>query len=80
MNGIFSTGSLRVELKRRYATRFPRFLIRGLKPTATIVWSLRDRSWPSRASRSEALRIAVSFSPRFGHGKARRRVATLERV
>ncbi len=30
--------------KRRYATRSLRPLIRGLKPTATVIWSLRDRA------------------------------------
>ena len=48
-NNISLTRSLWGEFKRRYATRSFRLLIRGLKPTATIMWSLLDRACPRGA-------------------------------
>jgi len=49
MSDISLAGILWVEFRRRYATRSFRTLIRGLKPTATIMWSLRDRACPRSA-------------------------------
>ena len=54
MNAISLTGSLWAEFRRRYATRSLRHLNRGLKPTATIIWSLRDRACRGRAGRCAA--------------------------
>jgi hypothetical protein len=51
--------------KHRSATRSSPNPYRGLKPTATVEMSLRDTEAPSR---SEAMIVAVGFSPRNGGG------------
>jgi len=61
-NDIFLPGSLSVEFRRRYATRSSRCLVRGLKPTATIMGSLRDRARPENTSRYSAMNASNSLA------------------
>ena len=53
-----ATLEMGLAVRRRYATRLPRTASRGLKPTATVVASLRE-------ALTELSHVTESISPRF---------------
>jgi hypothetical protein len=62
---LMRAGLVGIHFMRRSATLSCSNAHRGLKPTATVEVSLRDTEAPSR---SEAMMVAVGFSPRNGGG------------